>query len=96
MTLRPKRVVVENGICTARDSCRICGSSDLVPVIDLGEQYIASIFVKGSVSEPVRRRYPLEVVRCFGRNSCGLVQLRHTVSPSVLYSEFRGFRRTAQ
>lgn len=96
MTLRPKRVVVENGICTVRDSCRICGSPDLVPVIDLGEQYIASIFVKGSVPEPVRRRYPLEVVRCFGRNSCGLVQLRHTVSPSVLYSRFRDFRRTAQ
>ena len=36
----------ENNICIERRTCRICGSSEFEPGISLGEQYIASIFVK--------------------------------------------------
>jgi SAM-dependent methyltransferase len=68
--------------------CRICGGGELRPVIDLGRQYIASIFDGGEVSDDLRTRYPLEVVRCSALNGCGLVQLRHSVSPRVLYAHY--------
>jgi SAM-dependent methyltransferase len=78
-------------ICVERTTCRICQSSGLLPVIDLGEQYVASIFVKDGIPDSLQRRYPLELVRCCGNSGCGLVQLRHSFSPSVLYSDY-GYR----
>ena len=68
--------------------CRICGREDLRPVIDLGSQYIASIFAGADIPEPLGKRYPLEVVRCASPDGCGLVQLRHSVSPQLLYSHY--------
>lgn len=78
-------------ICVARQTCRMCGSPDLHPVIDLGKQYIASIFVEGGVPPVLQQPYPLEVVRCATSDGCGLVQLRHTISPDVLYSNYYGY-----
>lgn len=60
-------------------------------MIDLGSQYIASIFVADGAPASVCRPYPLEVVRCARPGGCGLVQLRHTISPDVLYSDY-GYR----
>ena len=74
------------GILTEAKACRLCGSGDLRPVMDLGRQYIASIFVGDDVPDHLRRTYPLECVRCVG--DCGLVQLRHSISPKVLYSHY--------
>jgi NDP-4-keto-2,6-dideoxyhexose 3-C-methyltransferase len=68
--------------------CRICGGGLLQPVIDLGPQYIASIFAGEDITDSLKTRYPLEVVRCAAPNGCGLVQLRHSVSPQVLYSHY--------
>ena len=75
-------------ICVERTTCRICQSSELLPVIDLGEQYVASVFVKDGIPDALQRRYPLELVRCCGNNGCGLVQLKHTLSASVLYCDY--------
>jgi NDP-4-keto-2,6-dideoxyhexose 3-C-methyltransferase len=75
-------------ICRERKTCRICGSSDLRPVIDLGEQHIAGQFIKEAVPERLQHRYPLELIRCASENSCGLVQLKHSVSPSVMYVDY--------
>lgn len=72
-----------------RLACRICHSRDLRPVIDLGEQYLASVFVAGTVPPEVQSPYPLQLVRCGGE--CGLVQLRHTVRPDLLYRDY-GYR----
>jgi len=60
-------------------------------VIDLGAQHIASIFVSGDVPDYLDRPYPLEVVRCAAPDGCGLVQLRHSIAPRVLYSNY-GYR----
>jgi hypothetical protein len=68
--------------------CRVCGGDELRPVIDLGSQYIASIFAGADAPDHLRTRYPLEVVRCVSRYGCGLVQLRHSVSPQLLYSHY--------
>ncbi len=68
--------------------CRICGGGELQPVINLGPQYIASIFPADEIPNHLSIRYPLEVVRCAATNRCGLVQLKHSVSPQVLYSHY--------
>ena len=45
-----------------RQTCRICGSTALVPVLSLGEQYLASNFSISSRFPPVERKIPLEVL----------------------------------
>jgi len=62
-----------------------------VPVLSLGDQYIAGAFAEPSGEQPVSRRIPLELVRCdMTRNEegCGLVQLRHTVPGAILYRSY--------
>src|SRR4051812_27718457 len=78
-------------ICKVIENCRVCGSPQLVQVIDLGEQYIATHFVAGEVPDFFQSRYPLELVRCSGVGGCGLVQLRHSIDPSALYFDY-GYR----
>lgn len=78
-------------ICRAIENCRICGAPELVQVIDLGEQYIATHFVAGDAPQFLQSRYPLELVRCAGREGCGLVQLKHSIDPSALYFDY-GYR----
>ncbi|HEV3035951.1 MAG TPA: class I SAM-dependent methyltransferase [Solirubrobacteraceae bacterium] len=76
---------------TTRTSCRICGSPDLVPVLSLGDQYIAGAFAEPGGQQPVSRRVPLELVRCDttrNEDGCGLVQLRHTVPGAILYRSY--------
>jgi C-methyltransferase C-terminal domain/Putative zinc binding domain/Methyltransferase domain len=76
---------------TTRTTCRVCGSPELVPVLSLGDQYIAGAFAEPGGEQPVARRVPLELVRCdMTRNQegCGLVQLRHTVPGSILYRSY--------
>jgi len=76
---------------TTRTSCRICGSPELVPVLSLGDQYIAGAFAEPGGQQPVLRRVPLELVRCDttrNEDGCGLVQLRHTVPGAILYRSY--------
>ena len=80
----------ESGYSAIR-RCRICGSSDLKPVIDLGYQYVATHVWRDVDSEKGAPRYPLEVVRCGAAEGCGLVQLQHTVDPELLFADY-GYR----
>ncbi|HZF77016.1 MAG TPA: class I SAM-dependent methyltransferase, partial [Acetobacteraceae bacterium] len=61
--------------------CRCCEGSALKPVFDLGSMPASDGFT-ASADEP-DPAWPLEVVVC---EDCGLAQLRHTVSPEVLFS----------
>ncbi|HKO60663.1 MAG TPA: class I SAM-dependent methyltransferase [Pyrinomonadaceae bacterium] len=83
--------MISSEFCKSIRSCRICGAPELTTVIDLGEQYIATHFVAGAVPDFLDLTYPLELVRCTGPKGCGLVQLRHSVNPSVLYFDY-GYR----
>ena len=59
--------------------------------MSLGDQYIAGAFAEPGGEKPVSRRIPVDLVRCdMSRNQdgCGLVQLRHTVPGSILYSSY--------
>ncbi len=81
-------MVMDEPLIREIGQCRICGGQILQPVIDLGSQFIASIFAGDDLTDHLRRRYPLEVVRCAAQDGCGLVQLRHSVAPQVLYSHY--------
>ncbi len=74
-----------------RKSCRICGSTSLRTVIDLGPQHLQGSFVKPGVETPPMRRIPCVLVRCdptVDENACGLLQMQHSVPPEVLYSSY--------
>jgi hypothetical protein len=83
-----------------RVTCRICGCRHLAPVLSLGDQRIAGAFADPKGGEPVRRASPLELVRCDmtqDQEACGLIQTRHTVPGSILYSSYwyrSGINRT--
>lgn len=74
-----------------RTSCRVCGSSALTKVIDLGEQYLQGSFVKPGKELPPMRRIPTILVRCDpmrDEKACGLLQMAHSVPPTILYSAY--------
>lgn len=76
---------------TARTTCRICGSSALTPVMDLGDQCIAGAFRPPDAAGMPEPRLPLQLVRCDPTRdpeACGLLQLRHTVPGSILYGSY--------
>lgn len=67
--------------------CRICHSTSLEDVIELGDQYITSRFpVKGDFSTP---KCPITLCLC---GHCGLLQLRQTTHASEMYEQEYGYR----
>jgi 2-polyprenyl-3-methyl-5-hydroxy-6-metoxy-1,4-benzoquinol methylase len=76
---------------TYRKTCRICGSSALTPVIDLGNQYLQGSFIKPGKETPPKRKISTEIVRCnpmLDENACGLLQTSISVPPEILYSSY--------
>lgn len=74
-----------------RKTCRVCGSTSLKPVIDLGEQYLQGSFYKPGKEEPPLRKIPCTLSRCDPTKdemACGLLQMEHSVPPEVLYSAY--------
>lgn len=74
-----------------RKSCRICGSTALTKVINLGEQHLQGSFIKPVKELPPMRKIPCGLVRCdptIDENACGLLQMAHTVPPAILYSAY--------
>lgn len=70
------------------DQCRICGSQELVQILNLGEQALTGVFPK-SVTQHVPIG-PLELVKC--GDGCGLVQLHHSYSADEMYGDNYGYR----
>ncbi len=74
-----------------RNTCRVCGSSALTPVITLGDQNLQGSFVKPEKEMPPLRKIPMSLVRCDpmrDEKACGLLQMEHTVPPAILYSAY--------
>jgi SAM-dependent methyltransferase len=60
-------------------------------VIDLGEQYLQGSFVKEGKELPPMRKIPCELVRCNpveDEKACGLLQMKHSVPPQILYAAY--------
>lgn len=69
-----------------RKTCRVCGSSKLVPILSLGNQFVTNFVDDPKGDYP---RGPLELVLCNAKDGgCGLLQLKHTVQRDVLYKKY--------
>lgn len=62
-----------------RTTCRVCGKPSLSLVLSLGDQYVANFVKDVDVMLP---RVPLNLVQC---TDCGLLQLRETTNPDILW-----------
>ena len=51
--------------------CRICGNSELVKVLDLGEQFLTGVFPTNGSSSLAKG--PVQLVKCFGEKCVHLV-----------------------
>src|SRR5690606_35614513 len=74
-----------------RQTCRVCGSRHLSPVIDLGEQYLQGAFVTRETPNPPLAKFPTLLVRCDTTkdpDACGLLQMAYSVPPSILYENY--------
>ena len=67
--------------------CRISGSENLIPVLNLGYQVLTGVFPK-SPSEEITRG-PLELTWC---PDSGLLQLKHSYDSAEMYGENYGYR----
>lgn len=75
---------------TCISKCRICGSKNLVSLMVLNDQALTGVFPK-SKSQKVTSG-PVELVKCTGENSCGLVQLKQSYDLSEMYGMNYGYR----
>lgn len=65
--------------------CRSCGGTNLVPVLDLGDQHLSD-FRADDKKPPV---FPLDLVYC---TDCFLAQLTETVPRDLMYHDRYGFK----
>ncbi len=73
--------------------CRVCGNTNLVPILDLGIQTLTGVFPK-SAGESVGAG-PLVLAKCWDdwdSDVCGLVQLKHAFEADLLYGQNYGYR----
>lgn len=70
--------------------CRVCGGRELVSLMDLGEQALTGVFPHSKNAEV--KAGPVELVKCFSNDGCGLVQLRHSYELSEMYGMNYGYR----
>lgn len=69
-----------------RETCRVCGSNNLIPILSLGEQFAVN-FVEESSKAYLKA--PLELVLCNVKDGgCGLLQLKHTIDRDALYRKY--------
>lgn len=72
---------------TEINKCRISGSSNLVTVLSLGEQYLTGVFPK-SPAEKITKG-PLDLVWC---PDSGLLQMKQSYSLDEMYGDNYGYR----
>ena len=70
-------------------SCRFCGNPSLIPCIDLGDQYLSSIFPQNLNYRKELTKEKLDLVLCEKNdNTCGVLQLGHSFDMSQMYQEY--------
>ncbi len=62
--------------------CQICGSVNLIEVMQLGEQPLANSLIKDISAENLVQKFPVNIVRC---KDCGLLQIDYIVDQNKVY-----------
>ena len=73
---------------TVETACRSCGASRLHDILSLGATPLANALLRTDDLARPERRIPLTLCLC---EECALVQLRETVDPAVLFSDYPYF-----
>ena len=73
------------------ERCRVCGSSELVEILKLGEQALTGVFPKTGEAESCDTG-PVTLVKCASGDGCGLVQMKETYSLAQMYGPTYGYR----
>lgn len=76
-----------------RTTCRACLNTNLVEVLNLGEQPPANAFISPADLSRPETRYPLSLRLC---ESCGMVQLGHVVPPELLFRSYLFFTSSSK
>lgn len=78
---------LKNGesISKKREKCRICGSSNLTPYLNLGKMPLPNNLFKTKEEALNCNRFELKINYC---ENCGLSQLSEVVDPRVLFSHY--------
>lgn len=71
-------------------ACRVCGNTNLIPCIDIGAQYLSSLFPEDLSYKKTLKKYPLAIVQCFksGQDQCGSLQLAYDCDLSEMYKHY--------
>jgi SAM-dependent methyltransferase len=73
------------------EKCRVCGNSDLIEVVHLGEMMLTGVFPKSK--DKGITRGPMSLVKCMGGGgTCGLLQLKQSYDLRELYGLNYGYR----
>ncbi len=75
-----------------RTTCRICGSSDLRPYLDLRAQPPSNSFIRSDEVDD-EQHFPLVVNLCGG---CGLSQLSEVVAATDIFDEYAYLSSTSK
>src|SRR4051794_33583763 len=73
--------------------CRICGNSEMLQFLDLGDQPPANALLKADELHLPEAKYPLALSSC---PRCELIQTTHVVSPEVLFRNYVYFSSVSE
>ncbi len=71
--------------------CRVCRNPSLIPCVNLGAQYLSSVFPENLQYYRQMSQLPLNLVMCEKRDdgsTCGLLQLEHQLDLSAMYQAY--------
>jgi NDP-4-keto-2,6-dideoxyhexose 3-C-methyltransferase len=74
------------------NQCRICGNDQLERILALGNQMLTGVFLRSDEDKSKVTVGPLSLVKCMGKDSCGLVQLEHSFDLLEMYGDNYGYR----
>lgn len=69
--------------------CRVCQNPNLIPCIDIGNQYLSSVFPTNLKYKKIEKKYPLSMVLCKKtKTTCGTLQLNHIINLDSMYEHY--------
>lgn len=75
---------MDEGYFKRINSCRSCGSNELSDILSLGELYVTNFVNSKEEQGP---KIPLELTLCSSENGCGLLQLRQSTNPELMWGD---------